>query len=79
MTAAVLAAGLLIGAGQQAGLPLQDPLNWWLYMLETEDYGSSLTASMESIERFIESRSGSPIGLGQDSPAISLTGTVAAG
>ncbi len=77
MTAAVLAAGLLIGAVQQAGLPLQDPLNWWLYMLETEDDGSSLTASMGSIERFIESRSGSPIGLGQAIPAISLTGMIA--
>lgn len=33
MTAAVIAVGLLIGT---AGLPLQDPLNWWLYMLETE-------------------------------------------
>ncbi|MCD4700308.1 MAG: capsule assembly Wzi family protein [Candidatus Aegiribacteria sp.] len=36
MTAAVIATGLLIGTVQQAGLPLQDPLNWWIYMLETE-------------------------------------------
>jgi hypothetical protein len=36
MTAAVIAAGLLMGTIHQTGLPLQDPLNWWLYMLETE-------------------------------------------
>ena len=77
MTAAVLAAGLLIGAGQQAGLPLQDPLNWWLYMLETDYDGSLSTGSLGSVERFIESRSGSPIGSLQESPAISLTGTIA--
>jgi hypothetical protein len=36
MTVAVIAAGLLMGTILQTGLPLQDPLNWWLYMLETE-------------------------------------------
>lgn len=37
MTAAVIAATLLMGTMlHQTGLPLQDPLNWWLYMLETE-------------------------------------------
>ncbi|MBN2587175.1 MAG: hypothetical protein JXA64_11250 [Candidatus Fermentibacteraceae bacterium] len=35
MTAAVLAVGVLIGSVQQTGLPLRDPLNWWLYMMET--------------------------------------------
>jgi hypothetical protein len=36
MTAAVVAAVLLMGSVEQTGLPLQDPLNWWLYMLEPE-------------------------------------------
>lgn len=35
MTAALLAAGLLFGTLQDTGLPLQDPLNWWLYILDT--------------------------------------------
>ncbi|NOQ21452.1 MAG: hypothetical protein GQ565_02220 [Candidatus Aegiribacteria sp.] len=94
MTVAVLAAGLLIGAGQQAGLPLQDPLNWWLYMLETESEAmlpgtfplvdshflndeNSSTGSLGSIEKFLFSRSSSPIGSWQESPAFLLTGTIA--
>ena len=94
MVAAVITAGLLIGTVQQAGLPLQDPLNWWLYMLETESEAmlpgtfplvdshflideNSSTGSLGSIEKFLFSRSSSPIGSRQESPAFSLTGTVA--
>ncbi|MEN8209498.1 MAG: capsule assembly Wzi family protein [Candidatus Fermentibacteria bacterium] len=77
MLAAVLAGVLLTGAFQQPGLPLQDPLNWWLYMLETEDDGTSLTASMGNIERFILSRSSFPTDPAGERPALSLTGTVA--
>ena len=77
MTAAVLAAVLLAGAVAQAGLPLADPLNWWHYILETDYDGSLSTGSLGSVERFIESRSGSPIESLQESPAISLTGTIA--
>lgn len=49
MTAAVIAAGLLMGTVQQAGLPLQDPLNWWLYMLETES-GAMLPGTFPLID-----------------------------
>ncbi len=90
MTAAVLAAGLLIGSIQQMGLPLQDPLNWWLNMLETEsetmlpgtfplvDSPFIIEADSESpISRFLLERSSSPGGTTEDDLQFSMTGSVA--
>jgi len=94
MAAILIAAGILIGTVQQAGLPLQDPLNWWLCMLETDsesmlpgtlplidsgflNNGNSLTGSLRSMEGFLFNRSSSPNVSRQESPAFSLTGTVA--
>jgi len=39
MTSAVIALVLLTGSPEQTGLPLSDPLNWWLYMMGTSSAG----------------------------------------
>ncbi|MCK4672286.1 MAG: hypothetical protein KAT47_07025, partial [Candidatus Aegiribacteria sp.] len=35
MSVAVISLVLMIGSVKQTGLPLEDPLNWWIYMFET--------------------------------------------
>jgi len=89
MTATVVAAVLSAGMLQQAGLPLQDPLNWWLCTLETESEtmlpgtfplvaSSFLTVStiesLENIRRAILARSSLPGDSQEGNLRFSFTG-----
>jgi len=91
MTAAVIAAGLLIGTVQQPGLPLQNPLNWWLYLFETDSEamlpgtfpltGSTFLQDFGAIGEsplvsFLSDRSSSPVADGLIT-GLSLTGSAA--
>jgi hypothetical protein len=93
MTAALLAAGLLMGTVQNTGLPLQDPLNWWLYMTETGSAGmlpgalpltgSDYLADASSVGFLsgplneIVRRSTPPGDMADGSPGLAGSGTVA--
>ncbi|OPL20073.1 MAG: hypothetical protein AVO35_01055 [Candidatus Aegiribacteria sp. MLS_C] len=93
MTGVLLAAGLMMVPVRETGLPLQDPLGWWLYMNGTASsemlpqvlpaVGSGLfsTTTAEGIHRGplgeILRRSLPPGGLEDGSTGMALTGTAA--
>lgn len=88
MTSAILAVAMLFGNVQQTGLPLRDPLGWWLYMLETHSSemlpGSLPLVGSTFLERGLPSAAGLrgpgdeiyrrsiPPG-GEDSPEVRLS------